>query len=226
MPRWTSVFQVERDVPEEIVPVRRDGPQSPSGELGVQGDKQVYQWSARDKALHLLPAIPLIGFYVGTLYLLVLSSVFRAGMFLLLWIATNAAIAGICRGCPYRGGYCPGVSQLYFAPYLSALACRGEQRSTGARSLRLNLVLLGIFGFGSYAYALYWLFVVYWSERAPVVLALLVLLVLHMPLSFFILCPKCGHNDTCPMARVHKAVKKGGGPGSDGRALPRQGRPG
>jgi dipeptidyl aminopeptidase/acylaminoacyl peptidase len=33
-----------------------------------------------------------------------------------------------------------------------------------------------------------------------------------MPLSFFILCPKCGYNDTCPMARVHKAPKKGGTP--------------
>jgi hypothetical protein len=32
-------------------------------------------------------------------------------------------------------------------------------------------------------------------------------LLLHMPLSFFILCPKCSYNDTCPMAKVHKVVK-------------------
>ena len=59
----------------------------------------------------------------------------------------------------------------------------------------------------------------YWSERAIVVLALLGLLMLHMPLSFFLLCPKCAHNDTCPMAKVHKAFKNSGELENDGGTL-------
>jgi hypothetical protein len=173
----------------------------------VNENKRVYQWSKQDKVLHLLPAIPLAVFYVGTVYLLAVSSIHLVGLFLLLWIATNVAIAGICAGCPYRGGYCPGVSQLYFAPFLSAMVYKDKEKSTGARSFKVNLALLGVFGIGSYIFAFYWLFVLYWPGRAMVVLTLLGLLVLHMPLSFFILCPKCGYNDVCPMARVQKTFK-------------------
>jgi hypothetical protein len=36
----------------------------------VNENNQVYQWTRRDKVLHLLPAIPLVVFYVGTAYLL------------------------------------------------------------------------------------------------------------------------------------------------------------
>jgi hypothetical protein len=179
-------------------------------------NRQVYQWSKRDKVMHLLPATPLAVFYIGTVYLLAVRSIYLVGVFLLLWIATNIAIAGICAGCPYRGGYCPGVSQLYFAPFLSAMMWKSQQRSSGPRSFRLNLALLGVFGIGSYLFAFYWLFVLYWSERAIVVLTLLGLLILHMPLSFFILCPKCGYNDTCPMAKVEKAFKRGSESGSSG----------
>jgi hypothetical protein len=159
-------------------------------------------------------------FYVGTAYLLAISSIYLVGIFLLLWIATNAAIAGICVGCPYRGGYCPGVSQLYFAPFLSAMVCKGKSSST--RSFRVNLALLGVFGIGSYLFAFYWLFILYWPERATVVLALLGLLILHMPLSFFILCPKCGYNDTCPMAKVQKTFNKGDASNS-GEGVPSDG---
>ena len=132
------------------------------------------------------------------------------GIFLLLWVATNIAIVGICKGCPYRGGYCPGVSQMYFAPFLSALVSKGKEGISSERSFKVNLVLLGLFGIGSYIFAFYWLYVLYWSEKALVVLVLLGCLLLHMPLSFFILCPKCSYNDTCPMARVQKAFKNGG----------------
>jgi hypothetical protein len=184
----------------------------------VNEDEQVYQWSIRDRMLHLLPAIPLTIYYVGTAYLLAVRSIYLVVVFVLLWIATNAAIAGICAGCPYRGGYCPGVSQLYFAPFLSALVCRGERTNSGARSFRVNLALLGLFGIGSYLFAFYWLFVTYWPERAIVVLVLLALLILHMPLSFFILCPKCGYNDICPMARVEKTFKQSGESDSDAGA--------
>jgi hypothetical protein len=169
----------------------------------------VYQWSRQDRLLHLLPAIPLIAFYIGSTYLLARESVWLAGVFLLLWVAVNVSVAGICAGCPYRGGYCPGVCQLYFAPYLSLVMYKDKEKGSGARSFKVHLALLGIFGMGSYAFAFYWLFRLYWQEHGLVVLGLLALLFLHMPLSFFILCPKCGYNDTCPMARVHKVVKKG-----------------
>jgi hypothetical protein len=158
--------------------------------------------------LHLLPAIPLALFYVGTVYLLAVHLLLLAGIFLLFWIATNFAIAGICAGCPYRGGYCPGACQLYFAPFLSKVLYKDKRKSAGPRSFKVHLALLGLFGIGSYLFAFYWLFVLYWPERALVVLALLGLLLLHMPLSFFLLCPKCGYNDTCPMARVHKTFDK------------------
>jgi hypothetical protein len=170
--------------------------------------KGVYRWTKQDMAHHLLPAVPLLVFYAGTIYLLAASSLRLAVIFLLLWIATNVAVAGICSGCPYRGGYCPGVSQLYFAPFLSAMVYKTAKKPAGIRSSRANLVLLGVFGIGSYLFAFYWLFTLYWPGRVVLVLALLGLLILHIPLSFFILCPKCSYNDTCPMAKVHKTVKK------------------
>ena len=186
-------------------PGRRWTAQRTSGENTMNKHNQLYQWSKRDRVLHLLPAIPLALFYAGTVYLLAVNSIYLVGIFVLLWVATNVAIAGICTGCPYRGGYCPGISQLYFAPFLSAAMCKDQNSS--ARSFKINLALLGVFGIGSYLFAFYWLFVLYWSERAIVVLALLGLLVVHMPLSFFILCPKCGYNDNCPMAKVQKVFK-------------------
>jgi hypothetical protein len=167
----------------------------------------VYQWSRQDRLLHLLPAIPLIAFYIGSAYMLAGESVWLVVVILLLWVAVNVSVAGICAGCPYRGGYCPGVCQLYFAPFLSLVMYK--EKGSGVRSFKVHLALLGIFGVGSYVFAFYWLFRLYWQEHPLVVLGLLALLLVHMPLSFFILCPKCGHNDTCPMARVHRVVKKG-----------------
>jgi hypothetical protein len=176
----------------------------------VNGNNQVYKWSRQDRVLHLLPAIPLAAFYVGTVYLLAVRSIRLVGVFVLLWVATNFAISGICAGCPYRGGYCPGISQFYFAPFLSSMMYRGKTPGAGARSFKIDLFLLSVFGVGSYIFAFYWLFTLYWPQYAIVVLALLGLLVLHMPLSFFILCPKCGYNDVCPMAKVHQVFKNGG----------------
>jgi hypothetical protein len=174
-------------------------------------NKQIYQWSKRDRLMHLLPAIPLAVFNVGTIYLLSLKSIYLVGIFLSLWVATNIAIVGICNGCPYRGRYCPGVSQLYFAPFLSVLVCKDKEGITNKRTFKVNLFLLGLFGIGSYIFAFYWLYVLYWNEIALVILILLACLLLHMPLSFFILCPKCSYNDKCPMARVQKTFKDGGG---------------
>ena len=171
--------------------------------------KHVYQWSKKDRLLHLLHAIPLIAFYVGSIYLLARESVYLASVFLLLWVAVNFSVAGICAGCPYRGRYCPGVCQLYFAPFLSKVMYKDTKRGSGPRSFKVNLALLGAFGIGSYVFAFYWLFRLHWQEHPLVVLGLLALLLLHMPLSFFMLCPKCGYNDTCPMANVHRVFKKG-----------------
>ena len=170
--------------------------------------KKVYQWSKQDRTLHLLPAIPLIAFYLGSTYLLAKESVWLVAVFLLLWVGVNVSVAGICAGCPYRGGYCPGICQLYFAPFLSLVIYKNKERVTGARSFKPNLALLGVFGIGSYVFGFYWLFRLYWREHPVVVLVLLALLFVHMPLSFFLLCPKCSYNDTCPRANVHKMFKK------------------
>jgi hypothetical protein len=168
---------------------------------------RVYQWTKQDRTLHLIPAIPLILFYAGTTFLLAKESLGLMGIFLLLWVGVNFAITGICAGCPYRGGYCPGISQLYFAPYLSLVLYRNPDRISTPRSFKKELLLLGIIGIGSYAFAIYWLFRIYWESFPLVVLALIALLLMHMPLSFFILCPKCGYNDTCPMSKVHKSIE-------------------
>jgi hypothetical protein len=177
--------------------------------MNMEQHTQLYQWSKRDKLMHLLPAIPLAVFNGGTICLLGIKSLHLLGTFLLFWVATNFAIVGICNGCPYRGGYCPGVSQMYFAPFLSALLRKGKKAISLKRSFTVNLILLGLFGIGSYIFALYWLYMLYWNENTLIVLVLLGCLLLHMPLSFFILCPKCSYNNICPMARVQKSFKNG-----------------
>jgi hypothetical protein len=170
-------------------------------------EKRVYQWSKRDRRLHLLPALPLIVFYIVTLYLFALQSFYLVSVFILLWLATNLSAIRICAGCPYRGRYCPGLCQLFIAPFLSALIIKGDSKESTTRSFKVDLALLGVFGVGNYMFAFYWLFILYWSEYYVIVLVLLGLLLLYMPLSFFLLCPKCGYNDICPMARVHKTFK-------------------
>jgi len=169
-------------------------------------DRQVYQWSKRDRRLHLLPALPLLVFYAVTLYLLALNSLYLV-VFILLWLATNLSAIRICAGCPYRGRYCPGLCQLFIAPFLSTLIIKANSKKPRSQSFKVDLALLGVFGIGSYLFAFYWLFVLYWSEYYVIVLVLLGFLLLYMTLSFFLLCPKCGYNDICPMARVHKAFK-------------------
>jgi hypothetical protein len=171
-------------------------------------EKHVYPWSKQDRIMHLLPAIPLIAFYIGSTYLLAIASIYLAGFYVLLWVGVNFSVAGICAGCPYRGGYCPGLFQLYFAPFLSMILYKQQGSFSGPRSFKVNLILLGTFGVGSYIFGFYWLFRLYWNEHPIVVVALLVFLILHMPLSFFILCPKCSYNDICPMANVHKVFKR------------------
>jgi hypothetical protein len=188
--------------------------------------REVYQWSRPDRALHLLPAIPLVAFYVGATYLLVVESIYLAGAFLLLWVGVSFAVAGICAGCPYRGGFCPDLCQGHFAPFLSAAIHRDRKRDSDARSFRVNLVLPGVLGFGSYVFAFYWLFSLHWQEHPAIVLTLLALLIVHMPLSFFLLCPKCSYNDTCPMANVHKAFKGASDSDREQRSRLRQGRTG
>jgi len=169
-------------------------------------------WTTRDKLRHLIPAIPLILFYIGVIYFLAVKSWWVVGGFLLLWVGTNLSVAGICAECPYRGGYCPGLSQLYFAPFLSSLIFKGKAGRTQQPSTRTSLTILGIFGIGSYIYAFYWLIVWYWGGKKALILVLLGLVILHMPLSFFILCPRCGYNETCPMAKVSKIIEKGDNP--------------
>jgi hypothetical protein len=74
-----------------------------------------------------------------------------------------------------------------------------------------QLGFVGVFGIGSYIFEFYWLFLLHWDEHPIVVLMLLVLLIIHMPLSLFILCPKCSYNETCTMANVYKVFKMGSG---------------
>lgn len=95
---------------------------------------------------------------------------------------------------------------------------KGKKRDSDTRSFKVHLALLGVFGMGGYVFGFYWLFQLYWHEHPLVVLGLMILLLLHMPLSFFILCPKCSYNDTCPMANVHKVFKKGSDFEGEGQA--------
>jgi hypothetical protein len=166
-----------------------------------------YQWTKQDRIRHLIPATPLILFYVGSIYLLAKESIGLVALFLLLWVGVNLAVARICVGCPYRGGYCPGLSQLYFAPFLSQIIYPHQDRIPGPRSFKSELILLGVLGIGSYVFTFYWLFRLYWHSSPALVLILLALLIVHMPLSFFILCPKCGYNDICPMSRVSRPIQ-------------------
>jgi hypothetical protein len=166
------------------------------------------QWSRRERALHLLPAIPLTAFYIGAITLLAMHSLSLVLGFLALWFITNLFIAGVCAGCPYRGRYCPGLAQLYVAPVLSLLIYRGTRQTVKRRTLLLNLGMVGIFGIGSYIFAFAWLFSLYWPKYAALILSLLALLLLHMPLSFFLLCPNCSYNEVCPMANVNTFFRR------------------
>jgi hypothetical protein len=166
-----------------------------------------HQWTKKDRVRHSIPATPLILFYIGSIYLLAKESIELVALFLLLWVGVNLAVAGICVGCPYRGGYCPGLSQLYFAPLLSKILYPNRDQIRGLRSFKSELTLLGVLGLGHYVFTFYWLFRLYLQPSPLAVLLLLALLIVHMPLSFFIICPKGGYNDTCPMSRVSRTLQ-------------------
>jgi hypothetical protein len=168
---------------------------------------RIYPWTRSDKALHALPALPLIIFYVVTIYFLALHSWYLSAIFIVFWLATNLSATRICAGCPYRGAYCPGLCQLFIAPFLSLILFRKAREKGTRQSFKGDLILLGIFGIGGYLFAFCCLFILYWPNYAVAILVLLGLLILNMVLSFFLLCPKCGYNQTCPMAKVHKAFQ-------------------
>jgi hypothetical protein len=174
----------------------------------MEKNKQVYKWKRIDKIIHLLPALPLIMFYAGTIYLLSIKSIVLVVILIILWIATNLSITRICAGCPYRGKYCPGLCQLFIAPYLSLIIFKKGIKREKINSFTADLLLLGLFGIGSYIFAFYYLFILYWTNYYLVIIILLVLLLLNMGLSFFLLCPKCSYNTICPIARVYKTVNK------------------
>jgi hypothetical protein len=182
-------------------------PRTPEGEDAMNMDHRVYQWTEKDKAIHLLPAIPLFIFYAVSICLLAGRSFLLAAVFILLWFATNVSAVRICAGCPYRGRYCPGLCQLFIAPFISMMIYRPGKAHSPPRSFKLDLFFLGIFGFGSYLFAFCYLIGLYWAEYGAILLALPGLLLLYMALSFFLLCPKCGYNSVCPMAKVHKTFQ-------------------
>lgn len=167
----------------------------------------VYRWTAKDKRIHLLPAIPLFLFYAGTLYLLGRQDALLALIFVFSWIGTNLAAIRVCAGCPYRGGYCPGLCQLFVAPFFSLLLFPKRRQPVRCRSFAVDVLLIGLFGLGGYLFAFYWLIALYGAPYPAAVAALAVLLLLYMGLSFFLLCPKCSYNDICPMAKVHKTFR-------------------
>jgi hypothetical protein len=171
-------------------------------------DEETHTWPRKERALHLLPAIPLIAFYIGAITLLAMHSLSIVLGFLAFWFVTNLFVAGVFAGCPYRGRYCPGLAQLYIAPYLSLLMYRGSRQGLKQRTLLFNIALLSVFGIGSYVFAFAWLFALYWPKYAALILSLLALLLLHMPLSFFLLCPNYGYNETCPMAKAHTIFRR------------------
>jgi hypothetical protein len=169
--------------------------------------KEIYRWSARDRLVHLLPAIPLFIFYAATIFLLARHAALLAFLFFVSWIGTNLAAVRICAGCPYRGGYCPGLCQLFVAPFFSLAIFPRGRKPAAVRSFTPDVLMIGLFGLGGYLFAFYWLIVLYGAEYPVGVAALAGLLLLYMGLSFFLLCPKCGYNDICPMSRVHKTFK-------------------
>jgi len=155
-------------------------------------DKNIYQWSNRDKFLYFVILIPLLVAFIEAAYLLATVSIYLTVIFFLLYLGLNFFQAGCCIGCPYRGKYCPAVFGIYLANFLSATIYK--KRNFEPRFHRTNATLAGIFVMITFLFPVYWLLVSNWYYLA----IFLVLIIGHIALFYPFICPKCSYNDTCP----------------------------
>ena len=158
-------------------------------------------WKKRDIIINFIPTIPLLLSFFGIIFLLSTKSLLILLIYILLWVAMNISMVGICKDCIYCGKYCPGLHQLYFGPLISKyLVGRYKINTT---HLKLSVFLLGIFGIGNQIFAFITLFILYWESKL-IVIILLILYCLHIPLSFLIFCPKCQRYGNCPVSNINK----------------------
>ena len=151
-------------------------------------------WKKRDIIINFIPTIPLLLSFFGIIFLLSTKSLLILLIYILLWVAMNISMVGICKDCIYCGKY-------YFGPLISKyLVGRYKINTT---HLKLSVFLLGIFGIVNQIFAFITLFILYWESKL-VVIILLILYCLHIPLSFLIFCPKCQRYGNCPVSNINK----------------------
>ena len=155
-------------------------------------EKQVYQWTGRDKLIYALALIPFLFGFVGSAYLISTISLYLAITVLVLYLLTNIVQAGACSGCPYRGKYCPPVFGVYLGNILSTVLYKNKE--IDMKFIARQAKIAEVTAYITLLFPLYWLFTLGWY--LPLIYAALIgiHLVIFLPTQR----EKCSYNDVCP----------------------------
>ena len=155
-------------------------------------EKNVYEWTGKDKLLYVLSMIPFVIVFFGTLYLLATHSIYLALVLIMLYLITNIFQAGCCVGCPYRGRYCPALCGVFLGNFLSGILYKNREydekffriSATAGETMVVIIIL----------FPLYWVYLTGWYLVPIYLLLVAAHFIMFMPTQ----CEKCSYNTTCP----------------------------
>lgn len=162
----------------------------------------VYKWKFTDTII--IDLLFIISF-LGIIYFLFLKSLLFLLIFLSLYIIMNILLSLICVDCVYSGKFCPGISQLLFGSLLSRLY---KKRPMQIGTLKVILILYGIFGFGTFGYAFTILVIYFIQEYTIVIVSLILCFFSYSIIAWSILCPKCSNNKICPVKNIKSIFRR------------------
>jgi len=151
-----------------------------------------YNWTAKDRYVYFLVLLPFLVGFLGSVVLIWGIHPLLAVVLLVLYVMGNVFQAQCCIGCPYRGKFCPPIFGVYLANLFSSWWYAGQvfDKEKFERSANIAMSFLA----AALLFAFYWLYTIGWLY----VVAVFLLMVLHTVLMLWLICPKCGYNDTCP----------------------------
>lgn len=156
--------------------------------------------SYKRKELYFSLTLPLVAFFICMSFYFLFNNLLLFTVYIILFFLTCLFQSYCCtyQGCPYIGGFCPAVAEIYPSNLLAKLLLkRGIKKSKEAFTVCASGAFISL--------VMFILFPLYWMLTVHAVWGILYLLYLFLYFPFFFLsiCPFCAIKRTCPGGQVH-----------------------
>jgi hypothetical protein len=159
----------------------------------------------RRKGLYLALTIPIVLIVAAVIVTLATFSVLLSIIVVLLYLSMSIFQAYCCayQGCPYVGGFCPGVMGILPASLLAQLLYGGGEIVRSRERFQRHAILTCVSWLGVILFPLTWL-----VRLGAGFAAVYVLSHLAYTLAFWLtICPACAIRDICPGGRLHRELR-------------------